>query len=486
VYYKNPDILKAMDMAVGYSEKIQRPDGTFDLLISNFYSAPDTGFIMHNLARAYKVMDKYAVTQGEIKLKKRLFELIRKAAKGLCEGGFHTPNHRWVEAAGLLLAYNITKEEYLKDMALRYLAEGIDIDENGEFTERSPGIYNYVNDNALMIIAEELGKPQYYNHAAHNLDMMLAYIEPDGSIFTQNSVRVDKGEGDTSKGFYPAHYYSLYLEMAYRFNNHKFAEFAKRIHEGITRNGSGAQGILWLFMLEEGLKSFETDKGSVADEFEVFYEPSNIVRRRKDKFSVTILGGGSPNFLFVQKGRMRCYVRMCASFFAVAQFKPDKILKTDKGYRLTFNAHGSYRMPFDVPPKTSVWHEMDHGSRKTVNHLDLKYTADIIMKDDGVELKVKTAGCDRVPVKLEFCLTGGCRIQGDDFVIKGTPGESIILGRGHAKASLDGDSITIGPGFKTHTYSYDMRGSVPPSGSDYTVYFTEYTNIDRTVSIRVE
>ncbi|HPQ47320.1 MAG TPA: hypothetical protein PLP30_08130, partial [Clostridia bacterium] len=99
-YYKDKEVLEYMKAALEYSGKVQREDGTFDLLISNFYSAPDTGFIMHNIARTYRVMEKYAKTADELEIKDNLYTILEKASKGLRDGGFHTPNHRWVEAAG--------------------------------------------------------------------------------------------------------------------------------------------------------------------------------------------------------------------------------------------------------------------------------------------------------------------------------------------------------------------------------------------------
>ncbi|MFO7637100.1 MAG: hypothetical protein R6W96_07310 [Clostridia bacterium] len=479
-FHRDKDVLAAMGNALDHCFKVIRPDGTFDLLISNFHSAPDTGFIMHNLARAYRIMEKAGESREEQIVRERLYELIRISAAGLCNGGFHTPNHRWVVAAGLSMAHNITKEEYLREMALRYLSEGIDIDEYGEYTERSTGIYNYVNDNALLILAEEMERPEYLGYVARNLDMMLTYVEPDGSVFTQNSVRVDKGEGDTGKSFYPSHYYHLYLQAGALLDNRAYLGFADRIHR------NNPQGDLWAYMIYGDLKELDTEPGQVPDSYEVFYPSSHILRKREGDLSLTILGGGSPNFLFLQKGRLRCYVRICASFFAVAQFKPVEITPVDGGYRMSDIARGSYRLPFDNPPPTSVWADMDHAGRKTVNHVALEYTVDVRPETDGVSLRVRTGGCDRVPLKVEFCFTGNSLVTGEDFHVNGTPGESLILGKGNVTVSLGTDRMILGPGFKTHHYAADMRGSLPKSSSDYTVYFTEYSNIDKTIRIRVE
>ena len=482
-YYKNLEVLEYIKNALEYTDKIQREDGTFDLLISNFYSAPDTGFIMHNMARAYKIMLKHAETKAEKELLTKLYSIIEKASKGLRDGGFHTPNHRWVEAAGLAMAYNITGDKSLRDMTHMYLAEGIDIDENGEFTERSPGIYNAVNDNALMILAEETGKPELLNYAGKNLQMMFSYFEPDGSVFTQNSVRVDKGEGMPGKSFYPVNYYFLYLAAAYRLNNPDFAAMADLIFESALKGGKGVPGVLWLYMLEEGLSEYEPGKGEIPDEFEVHYKPSNIVRKKKGDLCITILGG-SPNFLFVQKGNLRCYVRVAASFFAVAQFKADKITKNGNVYEMEFTAKGSYRWPLETPPETSVWEDMDHSKRKSVNKLSLTYNIGVELAEDGATLHIKTSGCDRVPVKVEFCLTGGCNVKGNDFFVNGKPGNGITVGSGMIEASLGLDRMQIGPGFMQHWYDSTMRGSESQDKNGFTVYFNEYTNIDKTIEIK--
>ncbi len=481
-YYKNEQVLDVMKRLCETMKKLQREDGTFDHLISNFYSAPDTGFIMHNTYRTYKIFEKWATSKGELQLKDYIYNIIESAAKGLCEGGFHTPNHRWVEAAGLAMAYDVTKQEYLCDMALKYLQEGLDIDENGEWTERSPGIYNAVSDNAVMILAEQLNLPNLYDSVMKNMDLMFHYLDPNGSVFTQNSVRVDKGEGMPGKAFYPTTYYHIYLKMAYLYNNGQYAQFAHLIFDSSLRNGQGIPNALWLYMLHEELKTFEIDLIPLPDTYENFYEPSNIVRARRKNIGITILGNSS-NFLFVTNNHMRCYVRICSSFFAVAQFKPKEITKTTTGYQMTFNAHGRYLLPFNEKPPTSEFEKMDHSKRDTTNHLDLDYTVDITLLDNGVKLDVKTTGCDNVPIKLEFCLTGNCVVKSDNFIAKGKPGNSLIVGNDYVDAFVGNDGLTIGPGFMEHYYTDDMRGSVPKSNSDFTLYYTSYTNIDKIIYI---
>lgn len=480
-YYKNEKIYSFILLILDYLEKIQRLDGTFDLLITNFYSSPDTGFIVHNLARTYKVMDMYADSDMCL-AKEKLYNIIKKAGQGMVTGGFHTPNHRWVVSAALMMAYNITKEESFRETVEQYLREGIDCDENGEYTERSPGIYNAVNDNALIIIAEEMEKPELLEYVKKNLDLMLTYIEPDGTVFTQNSVRQDKGEGTVGQKFYPIRYYELYLYMAYYSNNGVYATMADLIFESSKQSGSGAPNALYLYMIKPELRDFQIELQPQPVCYDKYYENSGIVRVRKGNWSYTLLKDNS-SFLFLHNGNVRCYVKLCASFFAKAQFKASTLEKIAEGYRMKFSTKGYYRMPFEEAPETSDWRKMDHSLRKTANELVLNFYLTIKELDEGLEINLVTDGCDRVPLKLELGFTPYTWVESDCFIFKSKPGDDMVLKDGYIQVRKGTDSIVVGPGFGSHTYTSDMRGSEPKSPHDFTVYLTESTNINKTVSI---
>ena len=128
--------------------------------------------------------------------------------EGLKIGGFHTPNHRWAIASVLLECWKLFGNEEWKQQAYQYLNEGIDCNEDGEFAERSAGNYNRINNDAMISIADSTGDDIYLDYAVRNLWMMMTYIEPDGSIFTANSTRQDRG-----KTVYPKDYYIEYLEL---------------------------------------------------------------------------------------------------------------------------------------------------------------------------------------------------------------------------------------------------------------------------------
>ncbi len=480
-WFKNSDVYTSILHALQYLERIQRPDGTFDLTVTNFYSSPDTGFIVQYLAGAYRVSQRYPVGNETDSIHSKLYQLIYKSAEGMVNGGFHTPNHRWVIASSLMMAYNITGETSFCEAANLYLREGIDCDENGEFTERSSGIYNATNDNALIMLSQETGREQLLEDVRRNLDMMFTYIEPDGTIFTGNSTRQDNAGAAGSELFYPTAYYPLYLYMAWKMKDGRYACMADTIlEEGYRRNN--LPPLVSFFMLHPEIKNFQMETLPLTADFEKFYPKSGIVRVRRENTSYTLLKNNS-RFLFFQAGSLRCYMKLCASFFAVAQFKAQELQKTENGYRLSFTSQGCYRMPLDQPPMSPDWSLMDHSSRRKVNMVELKLNVDVLETAGSLSVHIASQGCDRVPAKVELCFSADSAAEGENFIIHGDAGGSITVKSGFITVKKGMDQIRVGPGFAKHAYTSRMRGSEPRSAAEFTVYFTDYTPVDRNITI---
>ena len=67
------------------------------------------------------------------------------------------------------------------------------------------------------------------------------------------------------------------------------------------------------------------------------------------------------------------------------------------------------------------------------------------------------------------------------------PGGFICASEGNiALSDTDGDRITFKGAFAKHFYHKTMRGSVPVSPSQYTVFFTDFSPVDRKISIVCE
>ena len=191
--FHDETLLSSMLTGLDYVRSQQHENGLFDYITCNFFSAPDTAFcigIVLHLAQFLKKQD--TLTPGETVLLEKLDAIIHDGGRGLLEGGFHTPNHRWAIAALLATCGKLYGEADLVQAADAYLLEGIDCNADGEYSEKSAGNYNGVNNQAMLLLADALGDDSYEQHVIRNLRMMLTYWEPDDSIFTANSTRFDK------------------------------------------------------------------------------------------------------------------------------------------------------------------------------------------------------------------------------------------------------------------------------------------------------
>ncbi|MDX9755713.1 MAG: hypothetical protein RBU29_17240, partial [bacterium] len=155
-FYQNKPLLQRMQWAVDFLVRNQSPDGSIDLLTTNFNSPPDTGFVVHHVATAAKL----AVMAGEDGIATIIKPFLIKAGSSMAAGGVHTPNHRWVVSAALAQIHELYPDQSYLDRIDLWLSEGIDIDEEGQFQERSTTIYNAVSVNALVTMAVKLRRPQ--------------------------------------------------------------------------------------------------------------------------------------------------------------------------------------------------------------------------------------------------------------------------------------------------------------------------------------
>ena len=190
-YYKDPRALACADGLVQHLLNHLHPDGTMDYYSCNFHSAPDTAFVTLALAKPAKLVK--AETPEEKAFQKKLFLVLRRMGDGMVEEGFRTPNHRWVISAALALLNTLMPDERYVARIDQYLAEHIDCNEDGEYAERSAGGYNEINNRALLILAQDLGKTELLEYVRRNLEMMPVFYHTDFSIFTENSRRQDKG-----------------------------------------------------------------------------------------------------------------------------------------------------------------------------------------------------------------------------------------------------------------------------------------------------
>jgi hypothetical protein len=62
--------------------------------------------------------------------------------------------------------------------ANEWLGEHIDIDPDGQYTEKSTYGYSAISDRVLITVAKGLNKPELYDAVRKNILMMRYYIHP--------------------------------------------------------------------------------------------------------------------------------------------------------------------------------------------------------------------------------------------------------------------------------------------------------------------
>lgn len=478
-HYLSERVKAALTAALAYLRAHQRPGGCVDLLSCNVASAPDTAFMINAVLNAWWLLERCEDARAAW-LRPALMRLIDSAASGIAAGGFHTPNHRWAIAACLLHCAKITGRRELEARARTYLREGLDINEDGEFAERSAGNYNQVNDDQMLRLYMATGDRTFLHAAEKNLEMMYCYIDPDGSVFTNNSTRQDMG-----KKVYLDTYYPLYLMAGYFLGREDFGAMAEWIYQDCRRRGTWPDGVEWLLLLPQ-MDGFGAQAPFEPPflRYDRLFEHSDIARVRRGGFSLTLMRG-KPNFLYFQSGALPLYMAIYQNLCDQRNFVPETLERTERGFRLSGRAPVWYYQPFDQKPQTSDWWRMDNAARERLTAEGLHTLVEAELTEEGVRLHIRTQGVDRLPVRVEIGLLPGGRIRTQHFTQLMRAGEQVTILDGDIEITGPrGDALAIGPAFGSHDIRARMGGAYPLSDACYTVLLTGYTPVDRTIFIR--
>ncbi|MFR0811703.1 MAG: hypothetical protein ACLSIK_16875 [Enterocloster clostridioformis] len=485
-FYKNEQLYAAVNLALDFIERTQREDGSFDYPSCNFKSAADTSFCFKRLIAAYRLLVKYGMDTDEkiTVLKEKYLTVMHRALEAVLVGGFHTPNHRWGIAAALLQGSNLFAEEDgfaagLKARADQYLAEGIDGDEDGEYAERSTGNYNAVVNNAMMAMYQETGDEAFLGYVERNLSMMLTYMDPDDTIFTQNSTRQDQGKLE-----YADKYFYQYLYMCSREHCPAFDGAAHKIIKDNMERGDLAPDCLHIVMNHDEMMGYHFKEYGFLEEYRKFFRHAGVLRVRKPSYTYTVLNGKSAFLYFKSQGTMLC-VKIGESCCDIRNFIPQTIEELPDGCRLEAEAESWYYLPFKEKQDTSDWWKMDQTKREKLISSRLKTTLEIREKDQGLELHLKAEGLDRLPLRLEIFIPAGVTLEHPAFALEAAAGEGMILKDGYLEVHDGSVTMEIGPGFGEHSFKGHYSGEEINSAG-FTVYANGYTPLEKHFSLMVK
>lgn len=429
-FHKNEELLHRMKLAADFLVRSQSADGNIDLPATNFNSPPDTGFVAHSVATAARLARMY----NDETVMNLVKEFLVNAGRGLSRGGIHTPNHRWVVCEALAQINEVFPDRRYVRRIDQWLAEGIDIDEHGQYTERSTAGYNTVVDTALIVVAHKLNRPELLDPVRKNLDAMAYLLHPNGEVVTEISRRQDVNTRRTMSGYWFALRY-----MALKDGNGLYAAMLKPLE---PENMELAR-LMEYPELEKTLPA-ET---SIPDDYAREYDLYDISRIRRGRTSITLLHHNS-RWISAHRGEAVINgIRFASAFFGKGQFSPTTYEKRDDGYYFRQTLSGRYLQPLSdkkLLPVTPVTWPLVVEKRETTELCEMVYEAHIRETSQGMEITISATGTDNVPLAIEINLRTADNLSG--VIPVPNTGDTFLLKEGFAEYKAGNDIIRFGPG----------------------------------------
>jgi hypothetical protein len=472
-YYQSQPLLKDIEAAAKCMLVFQHSDGTIDLLSTNFHSTPDTAFVLENMVPAYIYLKQAGLKGGENTLD-LLRTFLKNSGEALIVGGIHTPNHRWVVSAALTRLHTLFPNKRYTDRIEQWLAEHIDIDPDGQYTEKSTNSYSPIVNRSLIIMARGLNKPELLDPVRENLRMTYYYVHPNGEVVTEASNRQDKGTIGNMSG-----YYYCYRYMALLDKDGEMAEMCRLIEK--TSTPGQLAGYLDYFLEEPMLWQELPGSNPLPTSYAKAFPYSGVVRIRRGNWDSTLLANNASWLTFHKGNAILQAMRISGSFFGKGQFMSETIEKEGDSWVMTKSDVGPYFQPI---PNESInpdgdWNKMPKSKRpqSEVQKLFTKIT--VKENQNGVEVNIQMDGTDGVPVAFELIFRPGGVLSG---VVKHPKmPNAYLLDAESGSYSAGGDTIYFGPGKVMHK-GVQLRGAMPAMDAP-TVYLTGFTPFNHTIQL---
>jgi hypothetical protein len=392
----------------------------------NVQSPPDSAFTVNDVCDAHVLAAGAGPELREVTA--ALAEIAGAAAGSLLTGGVHTPNHRWELCAALARLHRSFPDARLLDRIEQWLGEGVDIDAEGLYSERSANYAAHVSNPSLLLLADVLGRADLLDAVERNLTTTLDLIRPDGTVETVHSRRQDQNHP-----FPLAPYLPHYRLLAIRTGRGDFSRAARLAAAGgIDDPDLLAQTLLTpdlcralpapvagTFPRARYLATARLADRASATAHTVVYGGSDVSEHRRIRSGLAC----NPTFLRLFAGdAVLDAVRLSRGFFDLGPFRAAAMDRlTDTRYRLTETLTAAYYQPLppDLRRDDGVYRVGDEGRfsaamsfpdrpRDEVSHTT---RVEVDLVDDGADLRIDISG-PRVPWSLELTFRAGGAPQG--------------------------------------------------------------------------
>jgi hypothetical protein len=480
-YFGSVALVEPMQLAIRYMLKAQHEDGTVDYFATNFHSPPDLAFILEGSCPACALLRASSVP-AIAAVATEYGKFITRGGEALVAGGVHTPNHRWVVCAALAWVNTLFPHRKYVARVEQWLAETIDIDPDGQYTEKSTTVYSPIVDRALITVARLLNRPELYEPVRKNLEMTLYYVHPDGEVVTEASRRQDRYQRGSM-----ARYYYAYRTLALRDGNGRFAAMARQIERSVAPKHPGE---LAVYLTEpEFAKPLPADAALPTDYAKVFAH-SSLARIRRGAASGTILAANTTLFSFRKGAAALEAVRFATAFFGKGQFTSDALEVREGRYVLRQELEGPYFQPLTkeqiahgdhvkMAPNGTLSNSSSKALRAQSNVQKIEAVVTISEAKGKFELAFSIRGTEYVPVSIELAFRAGGAFEGVKPMADAK--DAFLFESAAGRYTMGGDVIEFGPGRVEHTYT-QVRGALP-KWEGQSVYVTGFTPFEYTLKI---
>ncbi len=437
--------------ALGWLDGARRPSGRHDLPTTNPDSAPDTAFVMQLLALAVEAIRRRERTDLA-DVERGLLDHMRTSVPGMVTGGFHTPNHRWVISSALAMARTLLGPDDRAEAVLAdYLAEGLDIDDDGAGIDRSAGAYDAVNDRAVLLLAQHgaLGQDAALRAVRANLDLDRALLNADATIEVAASSRQDK---DTVT--VPDELAAVMVWAGALAGDDELTGLGAWVYGQAEPTDNG---VVWMSIVLDML-GLETVRPSAPRDEIRSIPRSGMWRRRSGSLTTTVLTS-SPHVVSVRNGQVSVTaVGLHHTYFGplTGTFHPDHHEVRDDGVMLRSSGERDprrpgYDLPLGRPVGPEAW-ERVRDERGLVLLPPMATTIQVRTDPSQVSLDIRTEdGLEAIPCVIVLDLPAAGVWRTADLELRPVAGQTLMLRRSFLEVTVGSDTVRIGPGADAHT-----------------------------------
>jgi len=478
-YFQSEEVAERLNLAAVFMQNMQHEDGTIDLVSTNFHSPPDTGFAVEPITMALGIVQNHQpnrLTQFQA----LAADFLTKAGQALTHGGIHTPNHRWVVSMAMARIHQLLPDNRLVNRIDQWLAEGIDIDPDGQYTERSTSVYTPLVNRCLITVAKILDRPVLYDPVRRNLEMTRFLVRPNGEMVTEISRRQDQSRRSLFDGYHFSYDYMARLD-----GNGDYSAMVCWIEKLVGQENLYKR---WLYGLENSSALAPLPPAEpLVTNYVRHFPHSHIVRIRREDLDASIIAKNTTLFTLSRGAAVLQSLRLASAFFGKGQFQASSLdlpaanEQEAGGYTLTQQLLGPYVQPLaaDQLSGNGNWSKMPHARRKKseIQHLTTKVTIREVAGRFNIHFAIHDT--DHVPWAIELGFRPGGQLSGVT-AIDGVD-NAYLVGKDGGAYRVGDDVIHFSSGPTKHQWT-EIRGALPKLDAE-SVFLTGFTPLDFELTI---